>query len=107
MSLDIYLRAVRKTTVYENNITHNLAAMADAAGIYRHPWRPEESRIPTAEQLIAPLTEGLEKLKADPEKFQKLDSPNGWGTYAHFVPFVEQYLEACLENPDAEIEASR
>ena len=32
---------------------------------------------------------------------------NGWGMYEHFVPFVEKYLEACKEYPDAVIEVSR
>lgn len=34
MSLDVYLSAVRETTIFSENITHNLNRMADAAGIY-------------------------------------------------------------------------
>jgi len=107
MSLDVYLTAVRPTTVYESNITHNLGRMADAAGIYQHLWRPEEIGITTAAQLIEPLAAGLDLLKADPARFEAFNSPNGWGLYKHFVPFVERYLEACRENPDATVEVSR
>jgi len=107
MSLDVALVAVRPTEVYNQNITHNLGAMAAAAGIYMHLWRPEEINITTAEKLIEPLTVGLALLKSDPARFRKYDAPNGWGTYAHFVPFVEQYLEACREYPDATIHVSR
>lgn len=103
MSLDVYLTAVRPTKVYSANITHNLGRMADEAGIYRHLWRPEEIGITTAGQLIEPLSVGLELLKSDPSRFKAYNSPNGWGLYEHLVPFVEQYLEACKENPDAEI----
>jgi len=106
MSLDVSLHAVRKVEVYDANITHNLGDMARAAGIYRHLWHPDEIGIKTAKYLIDPLTEGLELLKSDPERFQKYDSPNGWGLYKHFVPFVEKYLEACKENPDAEVSTS-
>lgn len=52
MSLDITLRAVRPVDVFSSNITHNLNAMAEAAGIYRQIWRPEEIGIKTAVELI-------------------------------------------------------
>lgn len=104
MSLDVGLFAVRKVCVYDRNITHNLGKMADKAGIYECLWRPEEIGIKYAKDLITPLTEGLKKLKENPEYFKQFNSPNGWGMYEHLVPFVERYLEACVENPDAEVE---
>lgn len=106
MSLDVCLTAVRPTSVYEANITHNLGRMAEAAGIYKHLWRPEEIDISLAGDLIAPLERGLAALKADPERFRQFDAPNGWGKYEHFVPFVEKYLDACRENPDATVNVS-
>jgi len=93
--------------VYWANITHNLNKMADAAGIYEALWRPEEKGYTKAHQLINPLTEGLAKLKADPAHYEKFNSPNGWGMYEHFVPFVEKYLDACKANPNALITVSR
>lgn len=107
MSLDVHLTKVMPTQVYSSNITHNLGQMAQAAGIYQHLWRPEELGIDKAEQLIEPLTKGLELLKSDPLHFQGFNSPNGWGMYEHFVPFVEKYLAACIEDPDADITVSR
>lgn len=107
MSLDVMLTAVRPTEVYSRNITHNLNKMAMEAGIYQHLWRPEELGITVAKDLIEPLALGLDKLKADPEHYKKFNSPNGWGMYEHFVPFVEDYLEACRANPDATVEISR
>ncbi len=107
MSLDVYLEKVQPTSVYSSNITHNLGSMAAAAGIYKHLWRPEELGIKTAQELIKPLEKGLKKLKANPEKFEKYNAENGWGLYKHFVPFVEEYLAACKEYPDAEVSVSR
>ena len=107
MSLDVTLKAVRTTSVFDANITHNLGDMAEEAGIYKHLWHPDEIKIETAEQLIGPLALGLELMKADPERFKAFDSPNGWGVYDDFVPWVERYLQACRNNPDAEIEVSR
>ena len=107
MSLDVYLVAARPTEVYWANITHNLGRMAGEAGIYQALWRPEEIGLTTAAQLIEPLAAGLALLKADPARFEAHNSPNGWGLYKNFVPFVERYLEACRENPDATIRVSR
>lgn len=45
-------------------------------------------------------------MKKEPERFKKFGSPNGWGTYEHFLPWVESYLKACEEYPDATIEVS-
>lgn len=107
MSLDVSLHAVRRTEVYTSNITHNLGKMARAAGIYEHLWRPEEIGVTKAAQLIEPLEQGLQRLRADPAKFSEYNAPNGWGTYKHFVPFVAGYLEACKADPDADVEVSR
>lgn len=107
MSLDVCLTKVMPTTVYGANITHNLIRMAAEAGIYEALWRPEDIGITKAEQLIQPLTNGLALLKSDPKRFAAFNAPNGWGTYKHFVPFVEKYLAACKENPDAAVEVTR
>jgi hypothetical protein len=97
----------QREILYDANITHNLNKMADAAGIYEALWRPEEIGAKQAKDIIGKLGLGLDLLKKDPEYFQQFNSPNGWGMYEHFVPFVEKYLEACQENPDATIEVSR
>lgn len=93
--------------LYDANITHNLGRMAEAAGIYQCCWRPEEIGITKAEQLIAPLTEGLTKMQADPVRFSQFNASNGWGLYENFVLWVARYLEACKEYPDADVCVSR
>lgn len=111
---------------YSANITHNLNTMAEAAGIYDALWRPyrlKEDYIPTedynkemvfedisviyAKDIIPILDKGLTDLKARPEYFKQFNASNGWGMYEHFVPFVEKYLEACKEHPEAVVEVSR
>jgi hypothetical protein len=114
-------------TVYAANITHNLGEMANNAGIYEALWRPhrlkdgynisendhegelefEKKQTTKVSEIIELLEKGLIKLKARPEHFKKFNSPNGWGLYKHFVPFVEKYLNACKKYPDAIIEVSR
>lgn len=107
MSLSITLYDTEENEVFRQNVTHNLNRMADAAGIYKAIWRPDEIGIQTAGELIPILSKGIEELKSDPEKFRELEPANKWGTYETFVPWVERYLAACEENPDATIYASR
>lgn len=107
MSLDVYLTAVRPTEVFWKNITHNLTVMARAAGLYAALWCPEDLKISRAVELVPLLEQGLAALKSDPERFRALNPENGWGTYEGLVEFVEGYLAACRENPDAEIRVWR
>jgi hypothetical protein len=107
MSLDVTLTKLMPTRVHGSNITHNLNKMAEAAGIYQCLWRPEEVGITEAHQLIPLLEKGLADLKARPEYFEKFNAPNGWGKYENFVPWVEEYLNACREHPDAKVSVWR
>ena len=92
---------------FDQNITHNLSEMAEAAGLYQPVWRPDENGITHARQLIEPLTKGIALLKAEPERFKKFNAKNGWGLYENLVPWLERYLEACVEYPDATVHVSR
>lgn len=107
MSLTV---ALRNPGAEENcflaNITRNLAKMADAAGLFESLWEPIEHGMSKAKDLVEPLTIGLYALKTHPERFKQLNAANGWGTYDQFVPWVEEYIDACKNNPEAEIYVS-
>ena len=94
-------------TVYSANITHNLNTMADAADLYKVLWRPDEINITKAQQLIEPLTKGLQELRSNPEKYEAFNPDNGWGDYNQLVNFVKNYLKACIDNPDADVNVWR
>lgn len=94
-------------TMYKANITHNLAKMAEEAGIYYYLWRPEEIGISVASQLIEPLESGLNLLRDNPERFKVFNPANGWGTYDGLVGFVTEYLDACKKYPDAVVSTWR
>lgn len=97
----------RAEEAFRCNITHNLGRMAQEAGIYEIVWRPEEIGVATASQIIEPLRAGIKLMEDEPERFRALNASNGWGTYDQFLPWLRDYLAACIENPDATIEASR
>lgn len=95
------------TTLYTDNITHNLNKMAEEAGLYKFLWTPESVGITTAAGLVTPLSVGLARLKADPDHFKTFNPESGWGDYETLVEFVNNYLTACYAYPEAKVCVSR
>lgn len=114
MSLDVDLIVTQPTSVYSRNITHNLGAMAGAVvlsngmTLYQVLWRPDEQQgLKFARDIVDLLDEGLIILQSDPEKYQQFNPENGWGSYKGLCDFVDNYCQACWDNPDAELRVSR
>lgn len=117
----------REEDLYSANITHNLGEMAGKAGIYEALWRPhrlkegydipegdrdaeyrfEEANLVKAYEIIPIIEKGLEDMKARPKYYKTFNSSNGWGMYEHFVPFIEEYLEALKEYPESFVYCDR
>lgn len=117
----------RREELYSANITHNLNKMADEAGLYEALWRPyklkpgydipeddhkaereyEEANPVRAHEIIEIIEKGLADMKARPKHYEKFNSPNGWGLYKDFVPWIERYLEALKEFPEAQVVCDR
>ena len=93
--------------VFSANITHNLNTMADAAGIYRAIWRPEENGISTAKELADAIEAGVNDMQLNPSKYEKYNSPNRWGMYENFVPWLLRLISACRSYPNAKVKADR
>ena len=106
MGLSVHLSIVRPCEVFEASISHNFISMADEAGIGDVIWHPELFATKAGE-LVAPLTAGVALMRSDPARFKAFDASNRWGTYDQFVPWVERYLTACKEYPDAEVRVRR
>jgi len=97
----------KEEEVFSANITHNLGEMADNAGIYKACWRPEEIEATKAKHILPLLEKGYEELKTKPDYFKQFDSPNGWGLYKDFLPWIEKYLTACRKYPETIIRVNR
>jgi hypothetical protein len=117
----------QKECLYNANITHNLGKMANEAGIYEALWRPyqlkegynipeddhkaeweyEDANPVKANEIISIIEKGLKDMKARPKHYEKFNSPNGWGMYNNFVPWIEEYLKALKEYPEAFVECDR
>lgn len=120
MSLDIYLHNTKKIEcdcgrvhemekdlVFDANITHNLNSMAAEAGIYEALWRPEEIRLSKAGKLAEILNPAIRDMDLRPDHYRQFNSPNGWGKYEHFMPWLERLRDACEDYPNATISVSR
>lgn len=104
---DFELRVYENNELYTDNITHNLNSMAEAAGIYKHLWRPDELGITKASELIYPLSKGLGRLMSAPSVYQEFNPESGWGDYDGLCRFVFNYIKACQQYPDAKVKVSR
>jgi len=107
MSLDVSLIEVQPSRVFSANITHNLIEIAVEAGIYYHVWRPDEIGLTKAKELIGPLKTAIADMKNRPAYYKQFDDPGGWGSYEDFLPWLEEYLSACIEHPEARVEVDR
>lgn len=96
-----------KEEFFRASVTHNLVPMAKEAGIFQQLWTPGEIGISKARRLIEPLRAAIALMRAKPARFKKHNVKNGWGRYDEFVPWIERYLSACEEHPDANVEVSR
>lgn len=103
----IALSEEETTVAYHANITHNLGKMASEAFLYDCCWRPDENGYRLAKQLIGPLSDGLTLLKADPAHFKQFNPANNWGSYEGLIEFVENYLAACKQYPQARVSVWR
>jgi hypothetical protein len=114
MSLDVNLMEVKPVSVYSNNVTHNLGAMAGAVvlsngmTLYHVLWRPDEQKgLKWAKDISELLDEGYNILLSAPERFKQFNPENGWGSYEGLCDFVYKYRNACWNNPDAELQVCR
>ena len=114
MSSDVYLNDPTATyddvePLFATIIMDNFMRMAAAVDelFYSALWRPGEIGIKTANQLELIVADGIAILKADPEHYKTFSAANGWGTYEQFIPWLENYLEACEKYPLALVSVSR
>ncbi len=80
------------------NYTYNTSPMLYDVGI---DWK-ELTGKPLSE-VVPILQAGLEKLKANPEKYEAMNPENGWGSYEGLVAKLTQIIEEYKQYPKAEL----
>jgi hypothetical protein len=89
--------------VFDKDLTANLLTMAREADLEQAIWNPEIIGAFQAGDVLPHLIKGVKELIGDSEKYQQYNPSNGWGTYFTLVVFVQRYIAACLNNPEAQI----
>lgn len=107
MSLDVYLETPSHTCPTCNHEHGGEYHYLEA----RRQWDDARSVCAKytvkARDLIEQLRAGLDRLRADPQRFKEYNPKNGWGDYEGLVRFTANYLAACEEHPDAVVRVSR
>lgn len=118
MSYDIYLRAESCQDNRPGNYTYNVDAMfALALGdpesrvrrvtdIFLHRGDPVLSRFlhMRAGDCIEALSEAVTDMRENPAQYIKLNPPNGWGNYEGALEYLQHFLDACNDSPNATVE---
>jgi hypothetical protein len=53
------------------------------------------------------LEAGLDSMKKNQDFYKRYNPKNGWGSYDNFIPWVERYISACKQYPDATVNVWR
>ena len=102
MSLDFTLHSDGYVDIYyAGNMTHNVINMWAEAGVYDSLYTTKGQIAAT---IIPSLQAGIADMAAYPEKYEKLNAPNGWGLYKNAYPFLLEVYRGCIENPQAFID---
>lgn len=101
MSADIWLESADGDRLAEEgvNVTYNLSEMLAEAGMGR--WSDYIGMSATEAAGRWEVT--LDTLRSDPERFRKMNPPNGWGTYNGAMTALGSLVDICHDHPKAKI----
>ena len=104
MSWDINIKAKREVSIYEANITYNLADM-----YYKCLDKELGLKIfnnMSCKKAIPILQKAIKDLIKNKKEYEKLNPENGWGSYDLLLRTFKEILKCCEENLDGKIELS-
>jgi hypothetical protein len=80
------------------NCTSNIESMWRAAGtdLASHEGR-------RADAVTEELSQAIKELVAHPDRYEPMNSPNGWGTYRDLLPKLRELLAAYRAHPLATV----
>lgn len=97
MSLDFTLK-IDNEEIFDANMTHDVTPMWHKAGCYDALYMSDGQKAMDVRDIIVDAVVDMMKYK---KEYQKLDSPNGWGTYDDAFKFLLSVAVACCDFPEA------
>ena len=107
MSYDVYLRGCygcgdcpschAAESELDRNYTYNVGPMIhDACGSGPNEWHGKP-----ANEVASIISKGLEKMRADPAKYEAMNPANGWGDFEGCKNFLGEIQDECQRYPKA------
>lgn len=104
MSWDINIKAKREISIFEANITYNLADM-----YYKCVDKEKGLKLfdeMSCKEALPILQKAIEDLIDNKEDYEKLNPKNGYGSYEHLLVTLLDMRRCCIDNSDGIIELS-
>jgi len=95
ISLEINTGIKEAEVVNIGNMTYNVAPMYKQALGYS--LMDLNDRL--AGEVVNELRLGIEDMRNNPEKYEKLNPANGWGNYEGALKYLSKLYSACCEHP--------
>jgi len=109
MSYDVYVYQEgghgRRALLWEGNYTVNVAPMWTDA--LESSLGDLIEQTPKAADLAPLLAPGVERMKAEPERYKAMNPENGWGDYEGALRYLSEIADVCANYPQATVEVWR
>lgn len=102
MSYDVSLWVPQEVDVLDWNYTSNCSPMWREAGADLAEFHGK-----TARECLPFVYRAIAKMKAEPEKYDAMNPPNGWGSRESLVEALEGMAMVLEQHPDGKITVSR
>lgn len=102
MSLDISIKAMRETEIYEGNVTYNLAPMYYKC-IDKELGFKKLNEM-NCKEALPTINKAIEEMLNNADEYRKLNPKNGWGSYEGLLATLQEMRNCCEKNPDGKIE---
>jgi hypothetical protein len=97
-------KATKQDSSFDRNITHNLHAMFNEAGVGDILWHGDGQ---VAGDVLPKLEAARVLMQKEPTRFEAFNAKNGWGMYEHALSFLNDVIRGCENNPTHTIRCSR
>lgn len=98
MSLDIDIIAKRPVSIYDCNVTYNLAGMYYKAIDKEKGFKKLHNM--SCETALPIINKAIKDMIENKEEYKKLNPKNGWGTYEGLLEVFQDMRNVCEQNPD-------
>jgi hypothetical protein len=107
MSADIWIESAECCSAHDHNVTHNLAPMFRAVGLDWHDFYEHDGNGgKAAADMLPSAVMAYRALRDNPEDYEHLNPPNGWGDLRVAVEFLDGLIGDLARHPEGIVRVS-